>query len=402
MGKKHRHRNKSKSPAKTESSTSHLPKKQNDDDAPNRKRKQQHDDDDDPNPLYSKQAAFFKTVSETERNHFFSASHVTPERRAELWMEQADVGEEMVDRYAWATPSPTCLKIFQEFSPIVEMGCGRNAYWANVMQRTGRVDVVAYDNNVEAGGVIGKNETRSKHMSSSTAVVLPKRGGPEVLELPENHQRTLFLCYPDEEDGEPLEDEDSSERRFPLSFGWQCLESYQGKYVIHVGELAFLDTNLSMDQAPWGRSSSLEFQQRLASEYHCLLKLQLPNWLHVRDSISVWKRSEICPIVFAADDDGSEDDDEEVVEYRHIPPRELLPQNIAAPCLEHLLPHDAAARSKPTISPTEKRKRTDSHDSAASSLDGSHKKRKKKNKKTETPTQAKQDEGFWGDFSSPW
>ena len=76
----------------------------------------------------------------------------------------------------------------------------------------------------------------------------------------------------------------------------ECLDHYQGDYVIHVGDL-FADANLSIDQAPWGRSSSPEFQQRLASKCHCLLKAQLPNWLHTRDLIGTRKNSETCAIV---------------------------------------------------------------------------------------------------------
>ncbi|KAL3920666.1 MAG: hypothetical protein SGILL_003147 [Bacillariaceae sp.] len=386
MGKKHQHHDKSKVHGKSKSASSES--------HPRKKRKGHSDEhhqsrdrsDADPNPLYTQQAAFLNTFSQKERDHFFSTSHVDPDRRAQLWMQQADVGEEMVNRYAWATPSPACIKIFQEFSPIIELGCGRNAYWANVMKRMGTVDVVSYDSNVESGGVIGHSKKKKKKRKKgkdksdelSNNAVIPKPGGPEVLELPENQNRTLFLCYPDEEDGEAPEDDYDNDGRPPLSFGWQCLESYQGQYVIHVGELAFLDTTLSMDQAPWGRSSSLEFQQRLASEYHCLLKIQLPNWLNVRDSISVWKRSEVCPIVFAGDEDDS-DDEEEVIEYRHIPPEELLPRNIAAPCLAHLLPPETTAASDTTT--REKRKRTENHDGSAPSDNGNHKKQKKKKKK---------------------
>jgi hypothetical protein len=48
-------------------------------------------------------------------------------------------------------------------------------------------------------------------------------------------------------------------------------------------------------------------------------------------------------MVFAAGGDEDEEDeddeeDEEVVEYRFIPPTELLPGDMAAPCLAHLLP----------------------------------------------------------------
>ena len=392
MGRKHRNDDdKSKlSGSSASSQQSHPPPKKKQDDSDEHHHREYDRGHANPNPLYTQQAAFLNSLSKRDRDNFFLTSHMNPDRRAELWMQQADVGEEMVNRYAWATPSPECIRIFQEFSPIIEMGCGRNAYWANVMKRMGNVDVVAYDSNVEAGGVIGSSKRKKrKHKNNDKSdklqnAVMPKHGGPEVLELPENLNRTLFLCYPDEEDGESPEDERDN-RRPPLSFGWQCLESYQGQYVIHVGELAFLDTNLSMDQAPWGRSSSLEFQQRLASEYHCLLKIQLPNWLHVRDSISVWKRSEVCPIVFAEDEDES-DGEEEVIEYRHIPPEELLPRNIAAPCLAHLLPQDTTLTTRYPSNNTgsqkkQKRKRADSHDRAGPSHDGSHKKRKKKKTK---------------------
>ena len=72
------------------------------------------------------------------------------------------------------------------------------------------------------------------------------------------------------------------------------------------------------------------------------------NWLHVRDTLSVWKRSETCCIAFEKDDndgeeeenddDGEDDDDESSdVYYKYIPPNELLPVDIAAPCVAHLL-----------------------------------------------------------------
>ena len=75
---------------------------------------------------------------------------------------------------------------------------------------------------------------------------------------------------------------------------------------------------LSMDQAPFGRSSSGEFQVRLASEFHCILKMRLlNNWIHVRDTLSVWKRSETCCLAFEGSDD--EESDSEVF-YKYIPP----------------------------------------------------------------------------------
>ena len=298
------------------------------------------------NPLYTQQQRFLSSLSKKERTEFFS-SDISPERRAELWMEQADLGEALVNRYAWATPSATAIRILKEFSPLVEIGCGSNAYWCRLLKEEHGIDIVGYDLNIEtSGGKIVSDRQHKKRMkkqddsgSNKQESLYIKQGGPSVLEDDETcANRTLFLCYPDEEDDDEEKYNDNGEEEFRISMGAKCLESYQGQYVIHVGEL-FLDFNLSLDQAPWGRSSAQEFQERLAAEYHCLLKVALPSWIHVRDSISVWKRSERQTMVFAAEDSNDDEDDEEI-EYRNIPVEEQLPTNLAAPCLLHLLPKE--------------------------------------------------------------
>jgi hypothetical protein len=271
------------------------------------------------NPLLEKQKAFLASLSENDRDNFFCNDLLEPERRAQVWMDQADLGSDLVDKYSWATPDARALTILKQFSPIVEVGCGANAFWCRAMKAAG-IDVVGYDSKPKEGGKIDR---QNRHHDHGFPV---KEGGPEVLE--KESDRTLFLCYPDEE---VLETEGDSEEE-PESLGSACLEQFEGLFVIHVGEL-YGDT-LSMDQAPWGRSSGPEFQTRLAAEYHCVLKAKLSNWLHVRDTISVWKRSETCEMVFAAD--GDEDEDEEM-QYRHIPIEERLPVDVAAPCFAHLL-----------------------------------------------------------------
>jgi len=62
----------------------------------------------------------------------------------------------------------------------------------------------------------------------------------------------------------------------------------------------------------------------------------------VRDTLSIWRRTEICPIVFGGEESGAEDGDgddggDEEVGYRHIPPEEQMPVDAAAPCVAHLL-----------------------------------------------------------------
>ena len=270
------------------------------------------------NPFKSNVNAFLDTIAATERDHFFSEAHVEPERRAELWARQAEIGEELVDKYSWAIPNERSISVLKHFAPLVEIGCGANAYWCQQMKQAG-IDIVGFDINPKTGGKIG-GAPKGKGRTFTV-----QRGGPEVLSNPVNKHRNLFLCYPDENDNDKDED---------FSLGLACLENFQGDHVIHVGEI-YGDT-LSVDQAPWGRSSSPYFQQQLATQFHCVLQIPLPNWIHVRDSLTVWKRSSLCTLVFTADDD-DEDGSNEEVSYRYVPPEERLPDERAAPFLLHLL-----------------------------------------------------------------
>ena len=308
----------------------------------------------DDNPLLTEQQRFLDSLSpQTIRDNFFSPAHVSPERRAEIWEEQADLGERLVNSYAWATPDPRLLKVFQHFGPIVEVGCGANAYWSRWMNSTGGVDVVALDASLEEGGKFSSTDRRRDKKPRRIGVndgvieaheLVIRKGGPATLSEDaeiRDSGRTLFLCYPDEEDYQQdgNDDEDNDEEAPPMSMAAACLEHYTGSTIIHVGEL-YGDT-LSLEQAPFGRSSSSEFSQRLASEYHCILRMSLKgNWLHVRDTLSVWKRSETCCMAFQDDDDesdGSKDGSYGDMYYKYIPPEEVLPVDCAAPCAFHFL-----------------------------------------------------------------
>jgi hypothetical protein len=150
------------------------------------------------------------------------------------------------------------------------------------------------------------------------------------------------LCYPDE----------------GASLAKECLEAYDGDIIIHVGELAFVSGTLSSPQAPWGRTTSAEFQVALAEEFHCLLNVSIPRYPISRDCISVWKRTrwvegkpsmeddeqdEVNSANQSGDDasDGSGSDSSEVKRqdnmWASIPPDERLPVDIVAPALAHLL-----------------------------------------------------------------
>lgn len=297
------------------------------------------------NPLKRRVDTFREGLSKNEREGFFDQNIVDPERRAQIWMDQADTGEECVDKYSWATPDERAMKVLRHFSPIIEIGCGANAYWCDCMRRNG-IDVVGYDRSIDEGGTISQKR--------GTSSFRPRKGGPDVLSNKESLGRTLFLCYPDEM--EPDAESESEQGVEVMSLGAACLDHYPGDYVIHVGELYGM--TLSVDQAPWGRSSAPEFQQRLATEFHCVLEVSLSSWLHVRDTLTVWKRSQTCPIVFGAE---NEDDVDEEVHYRHIPVSEQLPHDRAAPAFDHLLSTNQEPRidhNTPKPSSASKKKRS--------------------------------------------
>ena len=55
----------------------------------------------------------------------------------------AVLGEPLARRYAWAIPDERALRILAEFSPLVEIGCGKG-YWSKLLQNRG-VDIIPCD-----------------------------------------------------------------------------------------------------------------------------------------------------------------------------------------------------------------------------------------------------------------
>ena len=71
-----------------------------------------------------------------------------------------------------------------------------------------------------------------------------------------------------------------------------CLEHFQGEYIVHVGEMIFTGTLLAPPVAPFGRTSSADFQVSLAESFHCVLMARLSLTYPISsDCISVWKRT---------------------------------------------------------------------------------------------------------------
>jgi hypothetical protein len=65
-----------------------------------------------------------------------------------------------------------------------------------------------------------------------------------------------------------------------------------------VSELLTTGCASGAPKAPWGRTSSPEFQERLYKNYHCVFSLPLESSPFSRDFITVWKRT----VMFNASD----------------------------------------------------------------------------------------------------
>jgi hypothetical protein len=189
-------------------------------------------------------------------NNFFS---VNVKDRTKEWNSLDSSWDILREKYAWAIPDSRSLNILTSFGPLIEIGGGKG-YWAKLLQNKG-CDIIVYDKYVP-------------HSSKCWTKV--QRGGPEKLLIESNHNRNLFLCYPDEQESQAI----------------VCLENFKGEYIIHVGELMLTGTLGGGGQAPYGRTSSSEFQVTLSQTFHCLLVCNLEVSLPFgKDCISVWKRT---------------------------------------------------------------------------------------------------------------
>jgi hypothetical protein len=204
----------------------------------------------------------------THWNNFFVDEN-EPYRRKE-WQQLDSNVESLCQRFAWAIPDERALRILERFSPLIEIGAGKG-YWAKLLRDRG-VDIVAFDK------FVFNESSRSNACTSCFTEVM--EGGPEKLQLPSMSHRNLFLCYPDESE----------------SMSIAALEIFSQEYLIHVGEMIHSGTCAGAPVAPFGRTSSAEFQVALTESFHCLLICQLQTtYPNSKDCISVWKRTRFVP-----------------------------------------------------------------------------------------------------------
>lgn len=273
--------------------------------------------------------------------NFFAPENDT-ESRIQSWIRLEIVGQCLMDKYSWAIPDSRSLRILSNFSPLIEIGCGK-AYWAYLLRNRG-VDIIAVD----------------KYVDPTTCWTNIVTSGPEILSHHMSKGRNLFLCYPDDTENMAID----------------CLDNFEGDYIIHVGELVACGGTFSgAPQAPFGRTTSSEFQIQLMEDFHCLLIVDLPRFPFSKDTLSVWKRTTFSPgksfyippssnvvnedsfeaSVLSGDpgvlemienksgsnnESSGEDNesiDENIDEWAFIPLEERLPTNLAAPCMLQFL-----------------------------------------------------------------
>ncbi len=285
--------------------------------------------------------------------------------RIQAWMRLEVLGQPLLEKYAWAIPNEQALTICSSFGPLVEIGCGQG-YWAKLLQEFG-VDILALDKYTASKNTNKKNNKNKKDINNDNKQWLQvEYGDPKSLLRKDLCDRTLLLCYPDQAEAMAIE----------------CLEHYQGDIIIHIGELLVTGTGTKTggSQAPWGRTTSADFQVNLAEKYHCVLQYKIPSFPFANDYITVWKKTkwtpgrseEMGPDASDSDIDsvasyeskggtgaagsrtggeqghrnhnsdssGSEegsDDDEDRDCWQNIPDNERLPHpNVAAPMFQHL------------------------------------------------------------------
>ena len=129
------------------------------------------------NPYLKEIRSLRKTIPEWEENFFAEDGE---EARGNNWVRLDVLGAPLCSKYAWAVPNNRALNILAEFSPLIEIGCGKG-YWASLLREMG-VDVLCYD----------------KKVNSSKCWTTVEIGGPKILKQAVAHERTLFLCYPDD------------------------------------------------------------------------------------------------------------------------------------------------------------------------------------------------------------
>jgi hypothetical protein len=93
------------------------------------------------NPFYREVLKLKESIPIWDR--FFDRDSATENDHLLYWTILHNNAEKLVNKYAWAIPDDTCLRVLAHFSPLVEIASGKG-YWARLLRERG-VDVIAVD-----------------------------------------------------------------------------------------------------------------------------------------------------------------------------------------------------------------------------------------------------------------
>jgi hypothetical protein len=159
----------------------------------------------------------------------------------------------LVERFAWAVPTPAAIKTLVDLSPVVEIGAG-TGYWAYLVRKAGG-EILAFDSDPP----LSSSQNSYRHRVQYTEVLL---GGPEVLKTMPPRFQTLFLCWP------PYSD----------SFAYDCLVTFKGKNVVYIGEGEF------------GCNATDSFFRQLRRHWIDVREIVLPQFYGIHDRMRVLRR----------------------------------------------------------------------------------------------------------------
>jgi len=164
------------------------------------------------------------------------------------WMAR----RKFVHRYAFAVPNPEALTAIAKYSPIIELGAGRG-YWALLLNRDYKTDIVAYDSDPPRFG-------NNVWFSTPKREFYPILSG-NVSSLLKHKDRTLFMCWP-----------------YMNDMAFKALQLYRGDTVIYVGE------------SSGGCTATEEFFVTLSESWNIVEEIAIPQWHGMHDRLTIFSR----------------------------------------------------------------------------------------------------------------
>ena len=181
-------------------------------------------------------------------------------------------------KYSWSIPTEDSMRAIVGLGPLLEVG-GGTGYWASLVRARGG-DIKCFnssawvsDFNDKESGAMGQCGLRE---SETFGEVL--EGGPEVIR--QHQDRTLVLMWPD--------------YNGCGSFGLECLEAYEGEYLVLIGEWqgrSFGSYTAGLQES--GQSFAKGFQEQVAAVYRESQVFRLPNWPLFADCVAIYKRKSL-------------------------------------------------------------------------------------------------------------